>query len=375
MSDDDPDIEDLLSPDWEKEEFLSPMQIAQEASSMDQPQGLVLNKIYSFEELSLPDLADEIGLDRDSTEQAVNKLILQGYVGTRLRDGTEVYYIRESWGTQEFPSGPVIPLVYQYNLLCDSKRLSALKSAVETVVEEGDVVADLGAGVGALSHFAAGEAEQVYAVELDREVYEQGKATAAASEHDNIQYRCEDARSVEFNEPIDVIFCEMIDTALLAELQVPVMNHAVETIIDDDTDVIPLAAKTTVQLVRSDYEFEGVTFRLPHFEEYGSRESESMSDEAAYHEVRFDEHTPRVVREHVELTADTAGTVNGIQLNTYIRFAEGMEWTAPSKWFNAPLTLPTDQDIDVDPGDTIGIDLLYKLGSGLNNIEYTVALE
>ncbi|MFB6215711.1 MAG: methyltransferase domain-containing protein, partial [Candidatus Aenigmatarchaeota archaeon] len=108
---------------------------------------------------------------------------------------------------EEFPSGPNIPLVYQFDLLTDTNRLTDLKEAVEAVVEEGDTVADLGAGVGILSYLASPRADKVYAVENNQTVYEKGKEILAKENVDNVEFIHEDARAVTFPDEIDVVLC------------------------------------------------------------------------------------------------------------------------------------------------------------------------
>ena len=49
-----------------------------------------------------------------------------------LRTKMHFYYER-------FPAGPVIPLIYHYNLLCDEPRVKALKKAIDKTVKKEDL--------------------------------------------------------------------------------------------------------------------------------------------------------------------------------------------------------------------------------------------
>lgn len=350
----------------------TPLKVLDESTVLDAPLDRVLVTVYKRGEITLSEVAAETDLPKPKVKRHLGELRLQGYLGIEYEGGEKYYYVKSRWQTEEFPSGPVIPLVYQYNLLSDQQRLSAIKAAIDEHVAAGDVVADLGAGVGVLSYLAAERAETVYAVEMDREVYEKGREIMAEQGIENVTYVRGDAREVELPEAVDVVMCEMLDTALAAELQVPVMNYAVEQLLADDGTVIPTAAKTSARLVCSDYEFHGGEFRLPHFEEYGARESECRSDETVYHEVRFDEKNAELVEQKVTMTATEAGLVNGVQLNTDVQFGEGLDYTGASPWLDAPLNLPFDEDIHVEPGDEVTIEVSYQLGGGLNNILYDV---
>lgn len=350
-----------------------PLKILKEAESLDPPLDRIVGEILKIGDASLSELAAVIDMEPDSLETRLEELELQGYV-THHTDGGERYYELDGiWESEEFPAGPIIPLVYQYNLLSDESRLSDLHAAIDTVVDEGDVVADLGAGAGILSFLASQNAEQVYAVEVDPTVYRKGRSLMREQGVDNVDYLKGDARTVSLPEEVDVVICEMLDTALAAELQVPVMNHAVEELLAADGRTIPYRTKTTARLVESDYHFHGGEFRLPHFEAYGSRESLVRSEEVTYHEISFDTENGLFVDETLAIPASSAGVVNGVQLNTYTQFARGQRYTGPSEWLNPPLTIPTEEDYYLEAGEELKVSLSYTLAGGLNDIEQQVS--
>ncbi len=349
-----------------------PLQIIDETRYLEGEIGKLLLEIYEQEGATVKELSDSLETPAPKTSRNVAELRKQGYLGVNYDREDKEYYVRSDWSTQEFPSGPIIPLVYQYNLLSDRSRMEALHEAVKRTVDEGDVVADLGAGVGFLSCLAAESAETVYAVEIDREVYEEGERIIEQEDIDNVQYIRGDAREVDLPKDVDVVLCELLDTGLIAELQVPVMNHAIEEFAESDVQTVPTEARTTMQLIESDYEFYDYEFRIPHFEEYGSRESDVKSAEQTFHEVSFDEQNSELVEERVTLEVTEPGEVNGIQLNTEVQFAPGMEFTGASAWLNPPLNLPFDQNLSVEAGEKITVEINYELGGGLSNIVYSV---
>lgn len=349
---------------------IPPLKVIDETKYLDEDLGRLLLEIYEREKVTVQTIAEAENRSIATLQRQVAELRQQGYLGVDYVDGEKHYFVRREWGTEEFPSGPIIPLVYQFNLLSDRQRMAALKRALDATVDAGDVVADLGAGVGVLAYLAAQDAERVYAVEIDREVYETGQEIMAAEGVNNVEFVRGDAREVDLPEAADVVFCEMLDTGLIAELQVPVMNHAVEHVLAEDATVVPAEARTSMQLVETDYDFFGGEFRLPHFEAYGSRESQSRSDPAVYHEVSFTEQNSEVVEAQVALEATEAGTVNGIQLNTAVRFGPDGEFVGSSPWLNPPLNLPLDVDLELEAGDELEVAIGYELGGGLSNIVY-----
>lgn len=362
------DLERLHHLEQRQQDPTTALVVAREASELEPPKGQILFEILKTERIGVSELAESFETDVETMQDHLDELELQGYIDFVSTGQERVYSISSFLAEDEFPAGPIIPLVYQYNLLSDDNRLSALESAIDASVDEGDTVADLGAGVGVLSLLANEAAERVYAVEIDRDVFQRGVEIVDQADGDAIEYLQADARSVELPERVDVVMCEMLDTGLIAELQVPVMNHAVEQLLAEGGRTIPFSATTTMQLRRAEYTFSGIEFRLPHFEAYGSRPSEAMSAEVTYHAVRFDETNPLQVDETVELTADRDGVVNAVQLNTYVTFAEELAETAGSQWLNPPLTLPLAEDHQVAAGETIAVDISYRLGGGLDQI-------
>jgi len=349
-----------------------PLQVIDETKYLDSELGKLLIEIYEHREATLEELAQSVDLPAPQTKRNLSELRKQGYLGVNYEADTKRYYVRSDWSTQEFPSGPIIPLVYQFNLLSDTQRMETLHEAINRTVEPGDTVADLGAGVGFLSCVASQTADEVYAVEIDREVYEKGNQILERAGIENVKYIRGDAREVEIPTDVDVVLCELLDTGLIAELQVPVMNYVIEEFAGSDVRTVPVDARTSLRLIESDYSFYDYEFRIPHFEEYGSRESQPRSDKQTYHEISFQEQNSELVEQRVTLDANEDGVINGIQLNTEVRFAPRMEYTGASPWLNPPLNLPFEQDIEVQEGDSITVEITYELGGGLNNIVYDV---
>lgn len=109
---------------------------------------------------------------------------------------------------------------YHFNLLCDEERLNAFYEAI--VEKAKGIVFDIGAGCGILSILASFYSDKVYSVEINPD-------TSKFAEYnfkpfDNIFLINKDVREVNFPDKADLIICEMLDTALIEEEQVPVIN-------------------------------------------------------------------------------------------------------------------------------------------------------
>ena len=159
---------------------------------------------------------------------------------------------------------------YPYMCLKDEARTFAFRDAIRAVVRPRDVVVDVGAGSGILSFFAAeAGAARVYAVEID-------PVSAAALRHsialnpaiaDRVFVVEGDAAVVELPRPVDVVVAEIIETGLLDEQQVPVLNALRRRgVISDRTRLIPAGYETTLQLVTADHRYYGFEIAAPKHE-------------------------------------------------------------------------------------------------------------
>jgi predicted RNA methylase len=159
---------------------------------------------------------------------------------------------------------------YPYMCLKDEVRTFAFRDAIRAVVRPGDVVVDVGAGSGILSFFAAeAGAAEVHAVEID-------PVSAAALRHsialnpaiaDRVRVIEGDAATVELPRPADVVVAEIIETGLLDEQQVPVLNALRRRgVISRRTRLIPAGYETTLQLVAADHRYYGFEIAAPKHE-------------------------------------------------------------------------------------------------------------
>lgn len=161
-----------------------------------------------------------------------------------------------TWSNTDFP----------YMCLKDQRRTEAFRDAISLAVKPGDVVVEMGAGSGILSLFAAAAgASRVIAVEIDRMLVEALHRTVSANGFDSIiEVRHGDALAVDLPRNVDVVITEMIDTGLIDELQVPVMNRLHETgVISCATTLLPRSYETRMQLVSCSLDYYGMTVYSP----------------------------------------------------------------------------------------------------------------
>jgi protein-L-isoaspartate O-methyltransferase len=160
------------------------------------------------------------------------------------------------WSNTDFP----------YSYLIDEIRTKAFKKAIEKTVRDGDIVVDVGSGSGILALFAAeAGASKVYAIEIDPVLVAYLRDTVAASPYkDIIEVIPIDVMEANLPHNVDVVIAELIDTALMDEMQVPVMNDLhTKGVIGNKTKLIPQDYQTYIELVHVENNFYGHKIKAP----------------------------------------------------------------------------------------------------------------
>ncbi len=249
-------------------------------------------------------------------------------------------------------------MTYYDDLINDNKRVESFKKAINRLSH--GVVYDLGTGSGILAQFASNNAIKVFAIEQNPFILKHTKENF--SENKNIKLIETDATQYVFTEKPDVIICEMLDTALIDEEQVPVINNA-HKYITDSTIFIPKAVYTTVQLISTN--INHITYYEDNLPKY-----ESLSDELKYQRVNFSELINETVEKNIKITTTNSGKINAIKLTTYTIITDDII-LEPTPMLNPPLLIPVDE-IDVTAGEKIIININYVMGGGLNNIQANI---
>jgi predicted RNA methylase len=166
----------------------------------------------------------------------------------------------EIWANTDFP----------YMCLKDEVRTTAFRDAIRAVVRPGDVVVDVGAGTGILSFFAAeAGAAEVHAVEIDPVSAAALRRSIELNPHvaDRVRVVEGDAAAADLPHGVDVVLAEIIETGMLDEQQVPVLNALRRRgVITAPTRLLPATYVTTLELVDADHRYYGFAIAAPKHE-------------------------------------------------------------------------------------------------------------
>lgn len=259
-----------------------------------------------------------------------------------------------------------------FNCLIDEKRTIAFKAAIEKAVRPGDIVVDAGTGSGVLAMFSADAgAKKVYALELDENNVKVLRGIFTANGYgDQIEVIQGDATKLALPENVDVIVCEMIATALIEELQIPVMNNMLRYV-NPGYRVVLEQYHCHAELVHQQNLYYGKTFDLLRYEypDDDRLSSAILSNRLTYKRVDFSKPvSDNQISEHLEFTATAEGAVNGLRLSATTLFGGGDSF-GYSFAYSYPLILPLEQ-FAVSVGDKVRVDLKYGMSEGLGSLDY-----
>lgn len=270
---------------------------------------------------------------------------------------------------------------YPYLCLVDRRRTLAFRAAVEAAVRPGDVVVEVGAGTGILSLFAAAAgASRVHAVEVDPVLARCLHDTAAANGFGDVISVIEaDALVADLPLEADVVVAELVETGLLDEMQVAVMNALrARGVIGPRTRLVLETYRTSLQLVSTDHTHFGFRICAPKHEWPYYAE-----DPAAWEHVRT---TPVSERREVASLDFRAGVVDPVVDTTvHLEIAAGA--TADALLLSGVAGLFGGQDLGAcnsfsgdkvlplpGAGLTGSVDLRvrYEMGRGLDDLSVAV---
>ena len=294
---------------------------------------------------------------------------------------------------------------YHFKLLRDYERLSAFKEAIDDYAIRNDgnsndsnskVAFDLGCGSGVLSYFASEYMDRIIAIELNNSTYQLAKENL--KEFDNIQVFNDDLLSFDFsklNEKADLIICEMLDTALIDEEEVPVLNRARKFLKDggeiipkgminsaeavfmnnhfiqyEDDEYSPIYVSLGESVVYSEFDFMNeidcnfsseIELKL-----YNKKELDKIGFEENLNEENYEKFN---FKENFNIEEDKL-KINGIKITSFTKLNENII-CGPTPMLNPAMLIPIEET-EVKCGDSVRIRLEYVMGGGVESIKTEV---
>lgn len=246
---------------------------------------------------------------------------------------------------------------YQQHLLSDFERLAALYEAINE--KSRGIVYDLGTGSGILSSWAAPLARYVYAVEMDPLTAELAKINLESFK--NVSLIVNNAKNTIFPEKADLIICEMLDTALIDEDQLPVIN-SVRKFLKTSGEFIPCGVFNGIEAINLNIDY-------PMYQEGNKPHIQLLSNLVIYDKIDFKKETIAKVKYQIKIPIVEEGIVSGIKITTFTLLTPKII-CGPTPMMNPPILAPTNH-LKVNKGEYIILNLEYIMGGGLDTLKAT----
>ncbi|MDQ6991996.1 MAG: methyltransferase domain-containing protein [Mariprofundus sp.] len=276
--------------------------------------------------------------------------------------------------------GQYIPIHYHFQMLEDDARMSGFKTALDYLVPVGGKVLDMGSGTGVLSFMAAQKAARVYGVERQPELVECARQLLEDNGcADKVELVLADARDYLPPEPVDVVVCEMLHSALLREKQLEVIQSFKDRYAKKFgatmPKFIPEATILGVEPLFADFSFQGYRAPISFFEDPGSlsRRYQSLGDAKLYCMLEYQsEEMPKRISFDGTLTVGVDGCFNALRFITKSLLAINLEQESSVDWMNMNLILPIKTAIDAKPGDQFHVLFSYDAGGDIQALKHSI---
>ena len=244
---------------------------------------------------------------------------------------------------------------YHFDLIKDSERLSAFWQAISEYDGDNQLAYDLGCGSGVLSYFLSSYFEEIISIEIDSSACNCARENLAG--FDNIKVLNCDVLEYDFNKKADLIVCEMMDTALIDEEEVPVLNQA-KKFLKPDGRIIPQGVINSAELVNLEREYL-------HWDENANYEV--YSDAVVYSQFNFLDGIDPDFEAKLSFKTKKDGIVNGLKITTFTKLTDDII-CGPTPMLNPPLLIPFDAK-SVKSNEYITVNLKYIMGNGIETVQ------
>lgn len=269
---------------------------------------------------------------------------------------------------------------YPYICLIDKKRTQFFKKAIDSIVKNNDHVLEIGAGTGILSLFAekAG-ASNVTGVEIDPVLIKYLNKTIKLNKlSKKIKIVAGNSMDVELPKNVDVVIAELIETGLLDEMQVTVINNLHERkIINDRTKIIPAMYETYIQFVNINSLYYGLPIATPkhdwpyYSEDINNWEQlnvEPVSKKLKLNTVNFyDNYTNPKFSKKFSVQLDKNKSANAIRITGKAYLTEKIIVYACNS-FNGDKIINLDQEYS----GKLDVNVNFVMGAGLDNFNVKI---
>ncbi len=275
--------------------------------------------------------------------------------------------------------GQFIPLQYHHHMLMDQYRMGSFKAAIEQTVFPGAKVLDLGGGTGVLSWFAAAKASKVWCVEFNPDLVREARRLLKLNPGgDKVELVHANAFEYLPPEPVDIVICEMLHSAMVCEKQIEIIKSFKKRYLQRFGGplprFIPEAVIMAVQPVQQNYQFMG--FHAPIMQFQLPKAVQADTTELAFPQVYSTVDFTQTVSEAFSWKGAfslEAGQVNALRFITKNILSISAGDSSVIEWHNHYLVLPLAEPIQAKAGALLHVSFSYRAGGSLAHLQNAVS--
>lgn len=281
---------------------------------------------------------------------------------------------------EENEIGQFIPLHYHFQMLADTSRMTAFREAIEKVVTPQLKVADLGSGTGVLSFHAAKRGAKVWAVEYNPALVSVSrKFITENGVSDRVQIVQAEASSWLPPEPVDVVICEMLHSALLREKQVQVISSfrdAHQERFGTVPLMLPFATLLALQPVWQPYDFDGYHAPVPLFQSPYAMADDCIpcGEPAVYKILEYENARIEAFASEVEFSFQNDSRVNALRFITKSILSIDLQEGRTVDWHSQHLILPLAAPLQMRAGETLRVRFGYTPGDSIEALNNAIEI-
>lgn len=281
-----------------------------------------------------------------------------------------------------FPYGGYQEVEFHRSLVQDFRRTKAFQRAISTIVEQGDIVADLGAGNGILSFFACkAGAKKVYAIEIGDILQIAPQIAKKNGMEDRIVFINEESRTVDLPEQVDVIISECIGYFVFGGDMISAVSYLRDSSLRDGGVVIPRSISMFLSPVQSTSHYNyinywqqdltyGIDFSPIHQLVINNTYLTTIGAEALISEPAnlstinlLRDHPNEMLDVHVEFPVSEPCTLHGLCGWFEVDLCDGVSLsTSPMQRSTVwkQIYFPVEKALSLKKGDGIVVDLVWR---------------
>ena len=149
----------------------------------------------------------------------------------------------------------------------------------------------------------------------------------------------------------------MLDTALIDEEEIPILNYA-KNFLKYDGEIIPQGIINAAELVNMQRNYI-------HWDENASYEA--YSPQVIYSQFNFKDEINPQCEYDLAFKSNKDGIINGLKITTFTKLNDNLI-AGPTPMLNPPLLIPLDEK-KVKSNDFIKVKLKYIMGNGIESID------